>query len=173
MEGSVPNESRAVRTTRDVLRTHQQSRDLPDDDERNLPRPHHPRRRVDLPRRHSHLHDQLRGTSSYHPPCPRTHARTQALPLTGEMRLRTDSDRISRRDNLPRSRRDGPSQSRRGRSMADSHEQEGGAVVPRLHQLLSSVHSGILQPGARSVRWTHHSYGESRRNRPSLASITL
>src|SRR6202789_2509171 len=152
MEGSVSYEPRPLRTPRHVLRAYELPFDLPDHDERHLSGPHHGGRRLRLPRRYPHLREVDGRTASSDSPRPRTPSQTQTFPSTRGVRVREDFDRVSRTDHLRGRNAYGSCQGRRRNRMAHTHHSKGGAIVPRIRELLPKVHRRFLAPRETPLR---------------------
>ncbi len=144
MEGHVPDEPGHVRAAGDVLRTHEQPSDLPDNDERHL-------RGSDPGRPCMHLHGR-------HPRFAQTRTELQAITRRVLERLRRHKlylkaekcefereqveylgliishDRVG----------NGSAKGGSGNRMASPEGPEGGAVVSRVRKLLPTVHREVF-----------------------------
>src|SRR6266403_2103095 len=105
MEGRLPHTRRTVRTHRNVLRTHELTRYLSNDDEHHLPYGSRPRMVIRIhgryrcpyqTRRRRNGTTTLGAPSTLHPPHAPQTGTERPIPKTREMRLRKDRNRLPR-----------------------------------------------------------------------------
>ena len=154
MESSFHHQRRTIWTYRHVLRTHQFSRNISDDDELDLLRRNSRTMANRLHGWYGNTHEEKRGVNQIttHPSpqilCmsnPHETPQTQSLPQTGEMHIRTTIHQILRSPSKQRICTHGQRQSRESSQLVPPFECHGSPQIPRIHRLLPLLHQGLLE----------------------------
>jgi len=153
MESSIYYKRRIIRTNSNVLRTHQLTGDLPNDDEYNLPRSHHKWKYDSIHGRYGHPYNtkgkRNRGrthstTLANCEPSTRQTRRTQPIPQPQEMRLRTTIHQLSRSTRCKWHSTNGTRKSRKSTKLDTTTKCNQSSMIPRVHRILSVFHTRIL-----------------------------
>src|SRR6266478_8260258 len=154
MESRLPNARRPIRTHRNVFRTHELARYLPNDDEHYLPYRGRPGMAIRIHGRHRHPHQTRRrrnrtttsGTSPViHPPYASQTRTKRLISKTRKMRLRAEGDRLPRCHSRQRPNTDGPQKAQRRRRLARPPQPNGNPKIPWIHGLLSLLRPRLLE----------------------------
>src|SRR5579863_1409605 len=108
-----------------------------------------------------------RTTSHIRPTHPRKTTRTQPLPQTREMHLRTTSNRIPRHISQPRHSTDGRQKGRKGEELATTNKCNRSTKIPGLHRMLSILHPRLFTHRPTTPRSNHQNHTMALGKRPT------
>src|ERR1700733_14851467 len=81
-----------------------------------------------------------------HPTSTGTTTKTRLICQTGKMRLLGIKSRLPRNDHRRKQDRNGPRETQRNQRLASTDHSQGAATVPRICELLSTIHPRIWKP---------------------------
>src|SRR5579863_7840019 len=153
MESGVSNKRRIVRTNGNVLWPNQLSSYLPNYDEYHICPGNSGTMANSIHGRHGHTYTETgrrnrtathRTTSHIRPTYPRKTSRAQSLPQTRKMHFQTTPNRIPQSNSRPRNGTNGRQKGRKSKELATTGKRDRSMKIPRLHRILSILHSRLL-----------------------------
>src|SRR5579863_1925554 len=153
MESHILNKRGIVRTHGNVFRPNQLPSNLPDYDEYHIRSRNSRTMANSIHGRHGNTHPKTRGrnrrtahrtTSHIRPKDPLKAPRTQLIPQTRKMHLRTTTNRIPRSNCRPRDGPNGRQESRKGKELATTDKRNRSPKIPGLHRVLPILYPRLL-----------------------------
>jgi hypothetical protein len=163
MESCLPHTRRIIWTNGDVLRSHQFTRHLPNDDEHHILKRSDARMAIGLYEWYRYPYEKttewnrrttLTETPRTHSPSPRQVRKTQSIPQARKMRICQRRNRVPRSYYQEEQDTHGPRKTKRDCRLASTTKSDGSTTIPRIYRLLLIFCTKLLKDSP-TTTWSH------------------